>query len=129
MKAFWLQLYFVLASLLGLFLIAVGSVILINTTLAQTVFKVESQNYRPVPVQPYISPEAIESNTELSEGDKQSLRQWQADYEEWENSQGEYDFETEQRKRAFSMGIAMVVAGTPLFALHAPVLFKKMAML
>lgn len=121
----WLQLYFVLASLLGLILIVIGTVTLINTGLNATVLRTPGNSYRPGPPGPYLDVAKLENNESLSEEEKASLAQWQADYKAYQENENTRDYEAEGRKQAISFAIAMLVTGVPIFAVHAPVIFRQ----
>jgi hypothetical protein len=121
----WLQLYFVLASLLGLILIVIGTVTLINTGLNATVLNTPESAYRPGPPGPYLDVAKLENNESLSDEEKASLAQWQADYKAYQENESKRDYELEGRKQAISFSIAMLVTGIPIFAVHAPVIFRQ----
>lgn len=120
----WLQLYFVLASLLGLVLIVIGLSSLVNTLLTSTVLKVPSPRFN-MPPQPYVETQRIKETEGLTEEQKQALEKWQQDYERWQQEEAKRDYASEERKRALSWAIAMLVTGIPVFAVHAPYVFKK----
>lgn len=122
----WLQLYFVLASLLGLSTLVLGISIFINTLLNMTVLKPRPQ--RSMPPTPYFSAEMEKfekGGAEFTEDEKVTIDQWKQDYAMWEADHKDYDYETEGRKRSLAFAIALIAVGTPVFALHAPTLFKS----
>ncbi len=121
----WLQLYFVLASLLGLVLIVIGSVTLINTGLNATVLKTPSTDWRNSPPMPYFDTSKIEANTELTDEEKQTLVQWQEDYLAFQENDAQRDYQAEGRRQAIAFAVAILVTGVPIFALHAPIVFRQ----
>ena len=119
----WLQLYFVCATLLGLVCLVIGVSTLINTFLTSTVFKVRENI--AAPPQPYMEITKLQEPANLTPEEKQALAQWQADYSKWQRNQASYDFEAENRKRSLAWSLALILTGAPVFALHAPVVFRK----
>lgn len=118
----WHQLYFVLASLLGLLCIVIGLSTFVNTLLTSTVFKVTEQRYQ-LPPQPPIDVEGLTQDQNLDDAQRQALTQWQLDYQNWQEEQQNYSWEEQDRKRSFSWSLALLLTGAPVFALHAPVVF------
>lgn len=119
----WLtQLYFVLASLLGLLCLVIGIATLVNTLLMTYVVKVKAPRYSQPP-QPYVEVAQLEKTTALSPDEKEALARWQQDYELWEKEQRDYDYEAENRRRSLAWSIALIITGAPVFALHAPRVF------
>jgi hypothetical protein len=121
----WLQLYFVLATLIGLICLVFGVSSLVNTALTSTVLVVKSQHYNQPPMPPMADSKAWLNSDELTESQRQSLTMWEADYERWKVEQKDYDYEAENRKRSMASAIAMIITGIPVFALHAPKVFKQ----
>lgn len=118
----WHQLYFVLASLLGLLCIVIGLSVFVNTLLSSTLFKVEEQRYQ-IPPQPPIDAVMLSQVQNLDESQRQALTQWQQDYQNWQDEQQNYSWEAESRKRSFAWSLALLLTGVPVFALHAPIVF------
>lgn len=121
----WLQLYFVLASLLGLVLIVFGTVSLTNLILTSTVLKSDSRQFSPPPPQPYLDSAKLVDNTALTEEERKTLERWTVDYENWEKTEKDRDYEAENRRQSLAWSIAVLVTGIPIFALHAPIVFRQ----
>jgi hypothetical protein len=120
----WFQLYFVAATLIGLICLVFGSSSLINTLLTSTVFQVKSQKYS-MPPQPAVFDKSVYNEGELTESQRIALENWERDYQSWQDEQKNYDYEAESRKRSLAWAVALIVTGIPVFALHAPVVFRK----
>lgn len=124
----WKTLYFVLASLLGLALIVTGLVTGVNTALTTWVFPVKSypevRPLEPVFLQTEKEIGKLQESDELTAEQKESLAQWQEDYKRWQEQESNYDYEAENRKRSLANAIALVIAGVPVFAFHAPYVFR-----
>lgn len=118
----WHQLYFVLASLLGLLCIVIGLSVFVNTLLSSTVFKVNEQRYQ-IPPQPPVDISGVKTDPALSESERAALAQWEVDYKNWQTEQQNYSWEDENRKRSFAWSLALLITGVPVFALHAPTVF------
>lgn len=125
-SSLWNQLYFVLATMLGLVFLVIGSATLLNTMISTYVLPVKTPQYN-APPQPYVEVTKLSANEDLTEDQRQALVAWQADYKRWELEQKNYDYEAENRRRSLAWSIAMLVTGLPVFALHAPVVFKRAA--
>lgn len=125
----WLQLYFVLATMLGLIFIVIGASTYLTTTLQETYFKPKPPT-RSAPPEPYMSSEAyrlMEDGKILTDDEtKLYLESWRKDYEAWQNQEQEYDWEAENRKSTMAWSLAMLIVGLPVFAIHAPFIFLKM---
>lgn len=119
----WLQLYFVLAALLGLVLTAIGASMLVNTHLSSTVFKVESQRFSPPP-QPALEMTKLDDK-ELTEAQKEALVEWEKEYKIWQESEKNRDYEAENRKRSYATAISFLVVGIPILLFHAPWIWKR----
>lgn len=122
-------LYFVLASLLGLLMLVMGIASASNTALEQYVFKPKSQT-RGIPPEPFISStvkqlEEPKIKEELTPEQKAALEQWRLDYAAWQEEQKNFDWEAENRKRSLSFALSMIIAGGPVFLIHAPFVFKR----
>ncbi len=122
----WKTLYFVLATLLGLVLLVIGAVSGVNTLLTTYVFPVKSYPQgRPIDPPFYQQAELtrLKESEEITAEQKQALVQWEQDYARWQEEESQYDYEAENRKRSLANSVAMILAGVPVFALHAPRIF------
>ena len=121
----WVQLYFVLSSLLGLVLTAIGTMIAVNVLLTQTLFKTPSRYpYYNSPPEPYVRPVTLD-NEQLTEEQKQSLEQWQKDYDAWQEESQNYDFDADNRRRDLVTALSLLITGIPILLFHAPWVFRQ----
>lgn len=128
LPSLWLQLYFVFASLLGLLLIVMGAFNAVNVGLTATVLKPAPDQFsRPMPPEPTFVTEKAAQDAELTEDQKAAVAAWEKEFQAWQESQKNFDYEAENRKRSMAFSIAMLVTGIPVFALHAPWVFKRAA--
>lgn len=123
----WVQLYFVLSSLLGLSLAAFGSMMLINVILGNTVLKVKDRpSYGPPPA-PYIleRAEKLEESDQITEEQKQSLVEWRQNYQQWHETERNYDYQKAETKRQLTSALALLLTGIPILLVHAPWVFRQ----
>lgn len=122
----WLQLYFVLGSLLGLVLIVVGSTTLLNVGLTSTILRpVNQQRFERMPPVPPVDVSEVAQNESLTQAERDALQAWEKEFVAWEQSQNEIDYEAEARKRSMANAIALLITGIPVFGVHAPWVFRK----
>ena len=119
----WNQLYFVLATLLGLLCVVIGATTLLNTWLTASIFKVEEPRYN-MPPQPYVETDRYQDSATTPQ-QKEDLARWQQDYKQWEEEQKNYSYEEMNRRRNYAWSLALLLTGAPVFALHAPTVFKR----
>lgn len=123
-SSIWNQLYFVLATLIGLICLVIGVSTLVNTVIGTYILPVKTPRFN-APPQPYVEIQTLNDRQDLTQDQRQALAAWQKDYQLWETEQKNYDYEAENRRRSLAWSIAMIVTGVPVFALHAPVVFKR----
>jgi len=116
------QLYFVLASLLGLAMLVIGSSIGLNALLTQYIFT--PQRYVSPPARPFVLDQPVYESENLTVEQQMALTEWQADYDAWQTAETEIDYETESRKRSFATALGMILVGLPVFLIHAPFVFQ-----
>lgn len=123
-RPFLIQLYFVLAALLGLVLIVVASVGLAELGLKELIGVKEYPEFTaPYPVR---DPGLVEANSEqLTESQRESLAQWETDYKRWQQEQREFNQSDQRRRRQIASSLAMLLIGIPVFAIHAPYVFRR----
>lgn len=124
MKIFSLiQLYFVLATLVGLVLIIIGSVTVVRIGLDKVV------GVKPYPefTAPY--PPGFDKGQFADEGvtesQKAALASWEQEYSQWQTEYKEYNKEDQQFKREITQAVSMLLVGIPVFLIHSPRVFKK----
>lgn len=122
MKPFSLiQLYFVLATLIGLILIIFGTVTLVKQGLDRAV------GVKPYPdyTAPYPPTTDINKFDEIAtESQKEALAKWERDYTQWQSDIKDFNAQEQQIKRDISQSLAMLVVGIPVFLIHSPRIFK-----
>lgn len=139
----WLpSLYFVLASLIGLICMVVGSVMILNTLLTQFVFVPIKRPLSPAPFPPLdeqvtrpavptaltpktSTPGAATASVTLSPEEQAALERWRVDYTTWEQQEKNYDYEKEDRKRTYANALALLVVGLPVFVFHVPQIMNR----
>src|SRR5690606_9520777 len=125
--SFLIQIYFVLATLIGLILIVMGAVngarLGLNTVLGVQQYPVFNAPY-PVSER-FAGEKQIENSGELTQDQIEQLRSWQLEYDTWQEREREYNSESQQIRREIASFLAMLAVGIPVFAIHAPYVFKK----
>jgi len=61
----------------------------------------------------------------ITEMEKESIKQWIADYDEWKASQENYDWVTQNRHRTASSALSQLIIGLPLYLYHWRLAEKK----
>lgn len=123
MKPFSLiQLYFVLATLIGLILIIFGTVTLVKQGLDKAV------GVKPYP--DYTAPyppttDATKLDAIATESQKEALAKWEKDYSQWQSDIKTYNAQEQQMRRDLSQSLSMLLVGIPVFLIHSPRIFKK----
>lgn len=122
--------YLYLFSLLGLVLITIGGVRFVDMGLKAFVFtKAEeeerllyNQPPRPYPLTIPTDIERLQEKEELSLQEKEALRQWLQDYNDWEERRSKIDPITSRRHRDASFNLALMLIGLPLYLYHRSVI-------
>lgn len=137
--------YLYLFSIVGLALISIGAVKLANLGLKIFIFtKVDQQinyNLRPpvsligvkssgeqVTEDDFISAiKKCQAQCQLTEEQQNDLKDWLADYKEWQEGEGklEIDYQAQQRQREASSAIAFIVVGLLLYLYHWSIIKKE----
>lgn len=124
-RPFLVQIYFVLASLIGLVLIVISGVNVSRLVLNEVLGVKEYPSFG-APYPAFKDPGAVTATPEgLTEEQKRSVEQWQKDYDEWQQKEKEYNTEDQNRRRQIAESLAMLIVGIPVFAFHAPYIFKR----
>lgn len=123
----WVQLYFVLSSLLGLILASIGMIMILNVILTQTIWKVPDRPSYGPPPEPALTRLPAPTEGELTDEQKEMLAQWEKDYQRWQEEDRSYNYEEANRKRQIANGVALLITGLPILFAHAPWVFKKAA--
>lgn len=125
---FLIQIYFVLASLLGLLLIVMGSVNAVRFGVNTLIGVREFPSF--MAPQPFLErfpgeKMVVDNEDELTPEQKEALEQWRVDYDQWREKEKNFNHEEQQQKREIAGFIAMLVVGIPVFAIHAPYVFGR----
>lgn len=117
-------------SLLGLVLMTIGGVQFVDMALKAAVFKQadnEQRLFARQPPVPGIRPdmERWASDENLTEEQRETIRQWLADYEQWRETSAKIDPVTSQRQRTASTSLALVLVGLPLYVFHWRLIRKR----
>lgn len=123
-RPFLVQIYFVLASLIGLILIVISGVNLSKLVLNQLIGVKDYPEFSaPYPVK---DPGMASSTTEgLTQQQKDKIAQWEKDYDAWIQQQKDYNSSDQNRRREIAESLAMLIVGIPVFAIHAPYVFRR----
>lgn len=123
-RPFLVQIYFVLASLIGLILMVISGVTLSRLVLNELIGVKEYPSFSaPYPVK---DPGIITAETEgLTPEQKESLAQWEKEYADWQQREKEFNSEDQNRRRQIAESLAMLIVGLPVFGFHAPYVFKR----
>ena len=63
--------------------------------------------------------------TQLTADQQQKFDQMAAEYDKQQAAQAAYDQEDQSKRMELAWSLAMLIVGIPVFALHAPHVFKK----
>lgn len=117
--------------MLGLVLLTIGGVRFVDMGLKAFVFTRAEEEQRIMYKQPYNAPypiqriEELQDDAELSDEEKANIKQWLADYNEWEERNSNIDPVTARRHRDASFNLALILVGLPLYAYHWRIIKKE----
>jgi hypothetical protein len=125
-------LYLYVFALVGLMLVAIGTVRIVDIGLKVFIFKQADQPsmyigmspYPPIVVDTEASSDAKYSEKITAE-QKEALNRWMADYKNWEEQQKKIDYVASERERTASNLLAMILVGLPLYAYHWRIIRKE----
>jgi len=116
--------YLYLFALVGLALLVSGGVRFVNMGLKAFVFTKAEQdmkiNYER-PISPPMSIEKIEQlseGAELSESERDQIKNWLEDYRQWEENHEKIDYLTSRRHREAATNTSLILVGLPLYLYH-----------
>ena len=115
--------YLYIFAMLGLVLLTIGGVRFADMGLKAFVFTKADEEQRLYNKQPSFAPVstdklgslASDSQTTLSESERQNIRQWLSDYKNWQEQKTNIDPVTAQRHRDASLNLALILIGLPLY--------------
>lgn len=125
-RSFLVQIYFVLATLIGLVLIVIASVNVVQLGLKEILGVQPYPEYRaPYPsMEKYPGEEAV-SEAEMTAEQQEKLAQWEREYDQWKEQEANYNSQDQQLRRDIASSLAMLIVGIPVFVIHAPYVFRK----
>jgi len=123
--------YLYLFAVLGLVLLTIGGVRFIDMGLKAFVFTQAEEEQRLYPLQPPrpylpVDVETLQDEEGLTEEEKASIRQWLADYEDWQERSSKIDPVTARRQRDASINLALILVGLPLYLYHWGIIRKAL---
>lgn len=122
-RSWFIQIYFVVATLIGLILLVIASVSLVGLAMKQVLGVKPYPNARPLPMS-YAQQTGIDKS-QLTEDQQQRFAQMEAEYEKQLAEEADYDQEDQSRRMEIATSLAMLIVGIPVFAFHAPHVFRK----
>lgn len=116
--------YLYVVSIIGLMMIIIPTVYLINLGLRAWVFTKADEAVDPwqQPPSPYLTGEAqgralldCSEKCELSDSDKENIRTWLVDYQEWKEKSKD---KSAKRQKEAVTALSFLIVGIPLFGYH-----------
>ena len=125
--------YLYLFTLVGLALLIIGLVRFIDMGLKAFIFtkaEEEQRLYNRQPSIPYQVErieriEKVQDDQGLSEEERVVIKQWLADYKDWQEKSSKIDPVTARRHRDASINLAMILVGLPLYLYHWRIIKKE----
>jgi len=122
-KSWFIQAYFVVATLIGLILLVIASVNLVSLGTKQLLGVKTYPNFAPIPMT-YARQTGIDKS-QLEPDQQQKFDQMSMEFDKQQAAQAEYDQEDQSKRMELAWSLAMLIVGIPVFAIHAPHVFKK----
>jgi hypothetical protein len=116
--------YLYLFALVGLALLAIGTVRLVDLGMKALIFTQADQSQRIYARMPPSAPipnekiDKAQASADLTPEEKAALKQWLVDYQTWQDAQAKLDPVQEQRQRDASTSLALLFVGLPLYLYH-----------
>ncbi len=115
--------YLYLFALLGLAILIMGGVRFVDMGLKAFIFTKAEEEQRLLYRQPplFYSIEKVEELQDeevLSEEEKTAIKQWLADYKDWQERSSKINYIDSRRQRDASSNLAMILVGLPLYLYH-----------
>ncbi|HWV56513.1 MAG TPA: hypothetical protein VNZ57_03495 [Longimicrobiales bacterium] len=125
------SLYLYVFALVGLVMLAIGGVRLLDLGLRALIFTEAEQQERIYarPMPPTLPGRNVDPETTegLTPEERQQLRQWMAEYEQWQAMNEEVDPVLARRHRDASSGLALILIGFPIYFYHWRLIRKEAA--
>ena len=123
--------YLYLFALVGLALLITGAVRFLDMGLKMFIFtkaedpeNIQRMYYSGSPI-PVSRLEKYEESEELTENEITTLKNWLAEYEEWQKEEAKIDYVASSRQREASSNLAMLLVGLPLYLYHWRIIRKE----
>jgi len=115
--------YLYIFALVGLIIVITGSIRAFTMGLEVFVFKdVDKQtriNYSQPTAVPYVEGlKNIQEDGTFTEEEKEAIKSWLADYEEWKTESENFNYVDSQRQRDAASILANIIVGFPLYLYH-----------
>lgn len=124
-RPFLVQIYFVLATLIGLILIVISGVNISRLVLNQ-VLGVKDYPEFSAPYPPYKDPNLVSSEDKgLTDQQRATVVEWEKNYNKWLEDQKSFNSADQNRRRQIAEALAMLIVGVPVFVIHAPSVFRR----
>lgn len=123
--------YLYLFTIVGLALLVTGGVKFIDMGLKMFVFtkaeepeRLQQMYYYPTPIS-VAKLETYQESGELTAEEKETLKDFLANYKEWQEKEANIDYVTSNRQREASNNLAMIIVGLPLYLYHWRIIKKE----
>ena len=122
--------YLYIFALVGLIIVITGSIRAFTMGLEVFVFKDADKqtkiNYsRPTSI-PYVEGlKEVQDDEGFTEEEREAIRSWLADYEEWKVESDSFDYVSAQRQKEAASILASVMVGFPLYLYHWNLIKKE----
>ncbi len=124
--------YLYLFALVGLALLISGAVRFIDMGLKMYIFtkaeepeRIQQKYYGYQPPMPVAELEKYQESKELTKEEIIILKDYLANYKNWQEEQGKIDYLTSKRQREASNNLAMILVGLPLYLYHWRLIRKE----
>ncbi|MDD3399937.1 MAG: hypothetical protein WC919_07055 [Candidatus Paceibacterota bacterium] len=120
--------YLYLFTIIGLSLVVIGTVRFLDMGLKAFVFtgadepeRIQQryyQGYLPSAVEKIATPEDVDGVEGLTDDEKESLKNFIKNYEEWREEGAKIDYVSSRRQRDASINLSLLLVGLPLYLYH-----------
>jgi hypothetical protein len=122
-KSWFIQAYFVVATLIGLLLLVIASVNIVSLGTRTLLGVKPFPSFPPTPLS-FAQQNGIDK-TQLTAKQQKRFDEIAADYERQMKEQAAFDHEEQSKRTELAWSLAMLIVGVPVFAIHAPRVFRK----
>lgn len=122
-RSWFIQAYFVVGTLIGLILLVTSSVSLVGLGTKQLLGVKPYPNYTPNFTS--FDQQIGVDKSELTPTQQEKFDAMAADYERQKAEMEAFDHEDQSKRTEIAWSLATLIVGIPVFALHAPHVFRK----